>query len=358
MPGTEVPSVLGIHDFVPSYVGYSSVQDFLLTPAAKMKGGPSGCGWYRIVMPFDELARNGWKASYKAGRPPPAADEYKVVVWQRLDKHAALPDWRRLRLKHRLVFEVDDDVFSVTRVNTQAYGTYSRGDAQDAVTHCAQVADIVTVTTEPLAEVMNEATGRGDVRVLPNCVPGALLTWNRPRDHRYDLIVGWSGGASHGEDIQVIAEPLRDFLDTHPRARMHLVGTDYRETIGRQGIFTPWIPSGADLKYYKQIDFDIALCPLVGHKFDQSKSWIKALEAMALGIPVLASDTEPYRPLVIDGVNGYLIRKKSEWGKRLRELAGDKAAREEMGAKARESARAWTIENNWYRWAEVYGSLQ
>jgi glycosyltransferase involved in cell wall biosynthesis len=60
---------------------------------------------------------------------------------------------------------------------------------------------------------------------------------------------------------------------------------------------------------------------------------------------------------VIDGVNGYLIRKRGDWARRLRELTEDDAAREEMGAKARETARAHTIGAGWRKWASAYEEL-
>jgi glycosyltransferase involved in cell wall biosynthesis len=56
------------------------------------------------------------------------------------------------------------------------------------------------------------------------------------------------------------------------------------------------------------------------------------MEYAALGIPVIASDREPYRAFVLDGVTGYLVRHEHEWGKRLYELVNDEAMRVEMGA--------------------------
>lgn len=349
-------SIWGIHDFIPDYTAFASLDEFLITPDHKMKGGYSGCGWHRVVMPLNELARNGWEVSYTWGRPPKEFDSYRIVLAQRTDKYDALPDWRRMRLNHKLAYELDDDVFTVDPVNTMAHRVYKNLEVQEAVRHSAEVADIVTVSTDVLAEVMAKHTGHRNIRVVKNCVPGAILDWERPRDRRH-LVVGWSGGASHGSDIAMIAGTLRNFLDRNKNARLHLMGTNYEETIGRRCRFTSWVRADPSLKYYRGYDFDIALCPLTGTVFDQSKSNIKALEAMALGIPVLASDVEPYRDLVIDGVNGYLIRKKNDWGKRLQELANDVQARAELGSKARETARAWTIESNWHKWASIYEEL-
>ena len=348
-------SVWGIHDLVHDYRAFTSPADFMKEDR-KAKGGPSGCGWYRIVQPLDELGRHGWRTGYAAGTPPGVSESYRVLVAQRMDKQAALPDWRRLRARHRLVYEIDDDIFSIERVNWGAYRAYSRGEAQDAVMHAAQVADVVTVTTEPLAAVMREKTGRADVQVLPNCIPDGLLALEPYRDRRH-FVVGWTGGASHAADIAMIADPVREFVEAHKRATLHLVGTDFRKTVGCRAGFSSWVPSDASLDYYRLLGFDVALAPLTGTRFDQSKSNIKALEAFGLGIPVLASDAEPYRGTVIDGVNGYLCRTPADWARRLRELFHDQEARAAMGAKAREMAAAHTIGANWQRWAQVYQEL-
>jgi len=355
-----VKSVWGIHDFVPDLGQFKKVQDgnrlHWEPPEGETPGGYSGCGWQRIVMPFEELTRHGWRTGYAWGRMPKEFSDYRVVVAQRTDKYEALPDWRRMRARHRLVYELDDDVFSTDPVNAQAHRVYANPLVQEAVRTAAQVSDVITVSTQRLAEIMARETGHHDIRVITNCVPGALLEWERPRDQRH-MVVGWAGGASHGADLAMIADPVRKFLDRNKKAVLHLIGQNYEGTFGRPVRWTSWVRATPDLKYYRGFDFDVALCPLTGTVFDQSKSALKALEPMALGIPVLASDCEPYRGTVIDGVNGYLIKKPNEWGRRLHELANDKAAREEMGAKARETARAHTIEANWQRWAAVYEEL-
>lgn len=313
----------------------------------------SGCGFYRIKLPLGELASNGHEVKMVLGDRvvPSELPGWPLVVGQRMDKHAALSHWRRLRATSRLVYEIDDDVFNVDVTNWMAYSVYGRPDTLDAVAHAAEVAHLVTVTTEPLAEVMRQYND--NVRVLPNCVPGELLALERPR--RGKLVVGWAGGASHAMDIAMVASPLRRFLDRNPGVELHLIGTDYQPTIRHPARFTQWEKDTH--AYYRNIDFDIGIAPLVDSRFTRSKSAVKALEYAALGIPVIASDVEPYRAFVVDGVTGYLVRHEHEWGKRLYELANDRDMREEMGRKAREQAAQWTIQRNWHRWAEAYEGL-
>src|SRR5215475_4639676 len=317
----------------------------------------SGCGFYRIRLPMEQLAAHGHDIHLEIGSKvvPSEAGEWPVIVGQRVDKHAALPAWRRFRMRSKLVYETDDDVFNVEQVNWQAYGVYSRGDVQDAVAHAAEVANLVTVTCEPLAEVMRRYNE--NVAVLPNFIPGWVCDMERAPTVR--PVAGWIGGASHGRDIGEIATHVRRFLDRHPGWDAAVMGTDYRPTIkhARCG-FRDWVDIKTDTEgFYRSIDWDVGLAPLYpGSEFNRSKSYIKALEYAARGIPVIASDMEPYREFVLHGVTGFLVKYDHEWLKYLEELT-DPGLRAEMGEKAREHARGFTIEGNWALWQDTYSSL-
>lgn len=317
--------------------------------------GPTGCGYYRIVLPFDHL--QGWEKGYAAGVPPADAMRASVMVAQRIDRPDSLGLWRRMRTPSTaLVYELDDDVWNIDLLNYAAWNYYGRRDeVRDAVEHAAAIADVVTVTCEPLAELIRQRSGQRDVMILPNYVPAEMLTWERPR--REKLTVGWGGGASHATDMMEIQKVIRGFLDRdRPDAELHIVGTDFRGMLGHNHArYTEWEPNPWD--YYKKLDFDIGLAPLAKLRFNESKSHIKALEYAALGIPVIASDFGPYHDFVIDGVTGFLCRSKTQWRERLRELASDADLRESMGVKARELAAQHTIEGNWQRWDEVYRRL-
>lgn len=313
---------------------------------------PSGCGWYRIIQPLAELGRHeGWETTWRAGNPPPTLTS-GLLVGQRLNIAKGLPEWRRMSARLGTVYDIDDDVWNIRPVNWVAYQAFTPA-SRDAVASYARYAALVTVSTEPLADIMRRHNP--NVRILPNMVPGWLLGHDRPRRDR--VVVGWAGGSSHAEDIGMIARQVRNVLAAHEgKAELHLVGANFSKMFGCEARFTNWIPVDAGGDYYRAIDFDIALAPLTGSPFDESKSAIKALEAMALGIPVIASPVTPYRGFVRDGVTGYLAGRK-EWARRLRELINDADARAEMGAAAREAARAHTMENGWRLYAAAYEDL-
>ena len=240
----------------------------------------SGCAWYRVILPLTELERHGHDVTLvsadQSKGPGVTAAQVKghdIVVAQRWDAHAGMGGWRRMAAHSRLVYEVDDDVWAVEPVNWAAYTRYSRADVQDAVAHSAQVANLVTVTTGPLADVMREHNP--NVAVLPNFIPGWVC--ELPRQERPRPRAGWIGGASHGRDIGVIANPVRRFLDRFPGWDFHLGGVDYRPTIRYRNpdrvTFSPWehVVAGPEA-YYQSVDLDIGLAPLVLTRFARSKS--------------------------------------------------------------------------------------
>lgn len=332
--------------------------------------GGSGCAYYRVVMPLGELAKHGhdvevvsaqhWRDKDDKVRSPQFTAARMagrdIIIGQRLDNYAGLPVWRRARTPDtRLVYELDDDVWNIEQVNFGAWSHFQDGPTREAVAAYAEMADLVTVTTEPLAEVMRRYNP--NVAVLPNHIPAWVLDLPAPQGDR--PAVGWHGGVSHGLDIQVVAQPLRRFLNRHPAWDAVLIGADYRATVKhRRCGYIPWTHVTDDPEgFYRSIDFDIGLAPLRWSEFNRSKSANKALELAARGIPVIATDAEPYRDFVLHGVTGYLVKRDHEWLKYLTDLANDDAMRAEMGAKAKEVARGWTIEAGYKLWEQAYGGL-
>ena len=303
----------------------------------------SGCAFYRTILPLSQLAEHGHDVTLVSavqddGGPGVTIEQAAgndVVVAQRWNNHAAMGAWRRMGLVSKMVYETDDDVFSVDPVNWSAYCIYSRADVQDAVSFSARTAALVTVSTEPLAQVMREHSD--NVVVLPNHIPGYVCDMERPRTVRPRI--GWMGGASHGRDLSLIAAPGAPVPRRYPGWDMHLVGVDYRPTIRHDRVaFSTWTHIVDEPeKFYGSMDFDIGLAPIYPTSFARSKSAIKALEYGALGIPVIASDCDAYRDYVLHGVTGFLVKRDHEW---LRVHAGTRERRGAAGVDGREGPRA------------------
>lgn len=311
-----------------------------------------GSGYYRFYLPYKHLARG---VQHRVMLPEPGTKftpnndqigELDVIVGQRFMGAQGVELWERWCGRVKLVYETDDDML---RPDTSSGLAHLHDDGvRESFKRCVRMADMVTVSTEPLADQMRQYNP--NVRVLPNFVHGDMLYLDRPRRDR--VTVGWSGGMSHLADWVPVSDPLREVFDSHPDVDMHFIGITYAPLLRRECRYTPWKPDVWD--YYQGVDFDIGLAPLVDSPFNVCKSHIKALELMALGIPVVASDVPAYRDLVVDGVTGYLVSDEAGWRNRVTDLVNDEAMRTEMGKAGREVASQWTIQAGWKLWRDVY----
>jgi glycosyltransferase involved in cell wall biosynthesis len=327
-----------------------------------------GGGYYRIRQPLDELAKHGHETSCYMAKSDVKPDGSDVIVGQLIGAQAVSVDsptgakvyatvvvhawWRDLYRHAPLVYELDDDPFEIDPDNP-SYGIYSNPIAHDSIQHCLQIANLVTVSTEPLAERMRKYNK--NVVVIGNHIDESMLAMERPKRDR--LTIGWAGGTSHIKDIMSASYGLKRIMDWHKDVDVHFIGADLRFAIKtpRPIRFTGWTSNTTE--YYQNIDFDIGIAPLVPTRFAEAKSHIKPLEYGALGIPCVATDVYPYSNFIIDGVTGFLVRKDHEWTQRLRDLINDEAMRLEMGEAAKKLASTWTIQEGYQKWESAYASL-
>jgi glycosyltransferase involved in cell wall biosynthesis len=321
-----------------------------------------------MVVPLTELSRHGHLVTLNDQKHQPPRKEdfleggWDVVVGQRLSNYDGMMLWRRTRLRGaRLAYELDDDIWNVTPDNFQAYLVYQDKPLREAVKAYMEISDVVTATTEYLASVFRAFNP--NVEVLPNCVPGWVLDLpkmnegdpgRRPR-------IGWVGAASHGRDVHVAAKSVRRFLNKTPGWDLYMAGSDFRSAFkvpADRALFAGWKQVNDDPEgFYGLYDFEIGICPVLDTAFARSKSCVKALEMAARGIPVIASDIEPYREFITHGVNGFLVKTEHEWLKYAQLLANDLGLRRRMGNQAWKTAKLYTIENRWQEWERVYEGL-
>ena len=326
----------------------------------------AGCGYVRLIQPLRELAKHGHEVKFITTRDMERltkAHDYDVVVGQRFAGYDGMSLWRRARTpNNRLVYETDDDLFSIDMANWAAYTEFNKWNIQEAIKGYCELSDLVTVTTETLAKVHREELGNKNVAVLHNCIPEYLLELPRkPAGNRRPRL-GWVGGASHGVDIHQATAAVRRFLNKNDGWDLYVGGTDYRPSFNArnydQMLYADWKQINEDERgYYELIDFEIGLAPVKDTKFSRSKSALKALEYGARGIPVVASDVQPYREYITHGENGFLAKDEHEWMKYIRLLATDGDLREQMGANAKQKAQYYTHENNWQKWEAAYEGL-
>jgi hypothetical protein len=204
------------------------------------------------------------------------------------------------------------------------------------------------VSTPALATTL--AALRQDVRVVPNGLDERL--WIDPlplRDPRGGPVrILCMGTATHEGDFAMIEsalERLKGAFDAH--VSIDLLGVSTRADLPKW-LNRPGMPMTATGSYpgfvhwmTQQPAWDIGLAPLADSGFNRCKSAIKTLDYAALGMAVVASDTDVYRGSLADGQGGVLAANDAgAWFVTLCRLVRDDGLRRTLGQGALEAFQA------------------
>lgn len=334
-----------------------------------------GSRYYRCDRPAEALRSLGYRVEVS----PLMVESWaraEVIVGHRLVTDQQRATWEKLADRRRtyarprlLVYDLDDDVFAVEPENTAAHRVYSRTDAQDNIRACIRVADLVTVCSPALAEVVRREVPGATVQITPNTLP--KLPFREPRREGPPM-VGWASSPGGHAELDVVAPALRQLL-SDGKIFLHLMGIplDLAFTKGFAGHpkvrVTPWV-TGVEA-YLRAVDFDVWIAPYRNIPFNRSKYGAKVAEAAVLGIPLIASRIPPYAHLDASGAgltvadapvaggagNGRYRRGPGHWWYQAIRSMIPYTKRANHATAARRSAKRHYTETNARLWETMYG---
>lgn len=328
-----------------------------------MSRDKGGCHFYRIRTPLHALQKLGHITSWSDRISGAELAETDVLVVQFINGEKDLAFWETVATLPRtkrplMVYEVDDDLFSIDGVITPEVAggkpvLWADPATQARVKRSLELADLVTVTTPYLAEVYQPYARK--IAVLPNSIPDWLLDLPAGQPSKR-FTVGWVCSHSHLIDARKHYDALQAFMRHHPDALFHWVGPkDVHAFPPFQQKVTPWQKDVTTyLTHLPDYGFDVGIAPLADNVFNRGKSGIKADEYAAIGIPTLASDFPQYQDVIIDGVTGYLIKRKTQWASMLRLMKDYPDVRRMMGKAAKDLVSMRTISKRAHLWIQAY----
>ncbi len=322
----------------------------------------TGPAFYRLRVPLNALAQHGGhEVLVDTTMPDWALEEADVIVGQRVCQPGSAKRWKRLAdgvygRRPLMVFEIDDDLWDIDPSNTPAWNFFMREPGVlDRLTESVRLADVVTVSTEPLADVVRKINP--NVAVLPNMLPAPAFTAgirNALADPGNGGVrIGWGGGVSHELDMAEAVGALAQHFRRRPQDTFVNMGTLFPSVIKsvRESLeVMDWTTSMTE-HYTRLATLDIGIAPLRPSVFNRSKSDIKVLEYGAAGVAPIASDHGPYS--IAEGA--VKVRMQHEWGKQLAYYASNHEARSHLAALAEQVARGRRIVDHWQSWEAVYG---
>lgn len=230
------------------------------------------------------------------------------------------------RLSTKVIFEFDDAVYLPSPDEPQDELTRSRYRRNFRST--VDAADLVIAGNRHLAgEVVHRRT-----EVLPTAVDLSVFRPKPGSTSGKECVLGWIGTTGNLPQWSRLLPIFERILASDPKVRFKVVSNGDPPVCGLPLDFERFTIAreAACLE-----DFDIGLMPLEDTPWNRGKCSYKALQCMAMGLPVVLSPVGMNREVVDEGVSGCFAGSEDEWVAALLRLTGDETLRSRIGGAAR-----------------------
>jgi len=313
---------------------------------------------YRCVNPSLHLASEGVPCTV-VHVTDPALDHvlslYSVVVLFRLPWSQRVAEVvRRAREGGaKLVFDIDDLVFDPEMLPSFPFWNEApellQIEYQHTAQRLAQTAGACDAFMGSTSALIRAAERRGWKSYLypnllnPKMVNYAFWVWiARSRLQTKPVITYMSGSATHNKDFTSIAGAIARVMSERPDVLLLIGGfltinkvlDPFRDRIIRSP-FRGWKTYLGSMGAAR-----VNLAPLAEvNEFTNCKSPLKFFEAAIVGVPTVATPTEPMREAIEHGVNGMLAANSEQWYRAIKACLDVRTSRR-LGAAARRTALA------------------
>lgn len=229
-----------------------------------------------------------------------------------------------------------------------------------------QASRVVVIAHAMRREIIGRGIAADRIHVVPNGVDADRFS-PAPRDEALAQRLGLSGGPVFGfigsfyhyEGLRFLVERFPALRERIPGTQLLLVGGGEDEAALRSAavdgvLFAGQVPYNRVTDYYSLID--VFVCPRRRMRLTELVTPLKPLEAMAAGIPVLASDVGGLAELIEHDSTGLLFRADdaAAFVREAVNLASDSRLRARLGAGARQHVRS---ERTWDRVVSGYPTI-
>ena len=275
-------------------------------------GDFAGCGNIRIIMPslllntyYNPSEQLSFRSLYTDRyNPDPRAYQHTTfTVFQRSASEQQLQVIKHFKQNmpgKPLIYEIDDNLFDIPTWNfAHPYYNDNKGIIKEIMSLC----DGMIVSTEHLKRLYSKYNK--NIQIIPNHLPKFLwgnVDFNLNVDGYQKPRICYAGSYNHfasetneGDFDQKLIDFVKQTLDDYKwifvgGMPLELKNNTKIEAYDWQGVYEYQ-------NFMKNLNIDIMLAPLQKIDFNRSKSNIKALEATALGVPLICTNIDPYMGL-------------------------------------------------------------
>ena len=193
-----------------------------------------------------------------------------------------------------------------------------------------------------------------NVTVIPTTIDTDKYTVESDKPAADVPIIGWTGSFSTVQHLDTLRGALQK-LAQRERFCLRVIGTPAYSIEGVEVEAMRW-RSETELEDLRPID--IGVMPLPDDAWSKGKCGLKALQFMALGIPVICSPVGVNTDIIQDGENGFLADTEDEWVEKLAQLLRSPELRKRVGLAGRATVeRQYSKQTQAPRVYEIFESV-
>jgi len=249
------------------------------------------------------LEQLGWEVAINA----PDIEKFDIVIFQKRFARCDLPLVKRV--KGKVVLQI-----------SEAYYLKNPGWAQN-ILKLAKSSHAIIVGSKPIHQWFHSFRKRSII--IPTGLDFAALPKGKKQ---LPMKICWIGTAGNEKYLEIVVGSLNELWRKY-NFEFRIIGTKMPHLrFKRKPNFIRWQLGKAE----RQVsECHIGIAPLFNKAYEGAKPPSKPVLYMAQGLAVVATETIPYRTVITDKVNGFLIRGNdpARWTRALRALLTDEKRR-------------------------------
>ncbi len=234
-------------------------------------------------------------------------------------------------LSRRLIYDVEDNIMMEKGNELNPFVKILK--SSDKTTYLLKNADHVITSSPFLNEDCLRINRKKKCTYISSSINTDLFLPANSYKNDRKVTIGWTGTFSSKNYLDLLRNV---FLELKKRCdfKLRVIGNFQYELDGIDLEVIQWTKE-------KEVEdlqgIDIGVYPLVQSKWVLGKSGLKAIQYMAFGLPVVATNVGTTPRLITHLENGWLVKTDKEWIEALETLINDPGLRKRLGETARKS---------------------
>lgn len=221
----------------------------------------------------------------------------------------------------KVIIDVDD--YWVLPTDNPAYEAYEQNhdpkqSIRRSIENAIKIADHLWTTSKLIYKYAKKLNPKLTHTVIPNAIDPGEGSWSMNKNFGSGVRFGYTGAKGHTKDIKKMGVDW----SKHYTFTTNLEG--YDKLLHADDVSSPLSLHNYGMLYE---NFNVSLAPLQSGTFHKCKSNLKAIEAGFTGCALIASNTTPYKELIVHGENGLLCNSFPEWNEAVNSMTKKEAKR-------------------------------